>query len=811
MSMILDSIIIDNIRSYGHEEILFPKGISLFEGDIGSGKSTILMSVEFALFGLGSQDAGSLLAKKEDSGSVTLGFSVDGGQYEIRRALIRRNSKVSQDSKGSWIRAGGQKEPLPPADLKRRILQILKFNEPADPRAGSRIFRYAVFTPQEAMKEVLSDPKKRLETIRRAFGIEDYVTAVSNARELQGRLNSRIAVLQERFGDMQELEAQNARSAEKIAELDLEIAGLTRRKSECDGSESRAVSELKALQEKRQKKEKADADRRALEDRISDLKAQMEERRRNLEGLERDAAEKESLLKGLAEIKRPETEYSVLELDGEIRRYQRMSDELIRLGAEKKAASGAIHSLRDSLGDKIHSDVTRLQKRLDELRDQRNSLEKAGGEIDARLEQIRAGQIRRQEQKKGLEDEISRLSQLGNRCPTCEQAVSQEHHRELVCGRQERVASLRQEMESGERDLAETNEESARATSEIKSCDSEMEKVRKTIPELADYAQKSSELERIEGDIARIEGEDRDKKYGEQPADHLSQIRDQLIRYENAQKQIVQILQDGQGIEQKIQENRAFAEASSKTMSDREAALKVMPRSDEFDGLDGEISEKDGQLASLRKEISGLVGQLAAAGERRAGEKAGVAENDSSLAQCKRWKEESVRVEECRDWLQSFFIVAVPKIEIQVLRSVWQSFDDTYRSWYSILIDDPTKESSIDEDFTPIVSQDGYDQKLDHLSGGEKTSVALAYRLTLNSLMRRETESMKSNLLILDEPTDGFSKSQLGKVRELLDELKSEQIILVSHERELETYVDNVFEVSKQGGVSRVLRRNGQS
>jgi len=42
----------------------------------------------------------------------------------------------------------------------------------------------------------------------------------------------------------------------------------------------------------------------------------------------------------------------------------------------------------------------------------------------------------------------------------------------------------------------------------------------------------------------------------------------------------------------------------------------------------------------------------------------------------------------------------------------------------------------------------------------------------------------------------------------LLDELKSEQIILVSHEKELETYVDNIFRISKDNGVSQVLRLN---
>ncbi|HYB03810.1 MAG TPA: SbcC/MukB-like Walker B domain-containing protein, partial [Nitrososphaerales archaeon] len=105
---------------------------------------------------------------------------------------------------------------------------------------------------------------------------------------------------------------------------------------------------------------------------------------------------------------------------------------------------------------------------------------------------------------------------------------------------------------------------------------------------------------------------------------------------------------------------------------------------------------------------------------------------------------------------------------------------------------------------TPVVQQDGIDQDVGYLSGGEKTSIALAYRLALNAVVRRVSTGMKSNLLILDEPTDGFSKEQLSKVREILDELQSPQIILVSHERELESFADQVIRVTKTNGVSAI-------
>ena len=165
---------------------------------------------------------------------------------------------------------------------------------------------------------------------------------------------------------------------------------------------------------------------------------------------------------------------------------------------------------------------------------------------------------------------------------------------------------------------------------------------------------------------------------------------------------------------------------------------------------------------------------------------------------------------DCYTWLKEFFIPTVSEIEKQVLISIQQNFNKTYREWFQVLIDDPSKESRIDEHFTPIVEQDGDEINVYYLSGGEITSIALAYRLTLNMMMRQETESMNSNLLILDEPTDGFSKDQLSKVRVVLRKMDSEQIILVSHATELTngTYVDNVFHISKSEGYSRVTRMN---
>jgi len=64
---------------------------------------------------------------------------------------------------------------------------------------------------------------------------------------------------------------------------------------------------------------------------------------------------------------------------------------------------------------------------------------------------------------------------------------------------------------------------------------------------------------------------------------------------------------------------------------------------------------------------------------------------------------------------------------------------------------------------------------------------------------------MKSNLLILDEPTDGFSREQLHKMRDILNDVNCDQIIMVSHESELENVADHIYRVRKEGNTSTVI------
>ena len=180
--MIIKKIKLNNIRSYTDEEIELPEGSVLLSGDIGSGKSTILLSVDFALFGLrrGDLSGPSLLRNGKKKGFVELYFDIDDKEVVIKRTLARTNTSVVQDS--GFIAINGHKKELTPTELKQTILELLNYPQDILTKSKDLIYRYTVYTPQEEMKQILLvENDVRLDTLRKVFGIDKYKKITENS------------------------------------------------------------------------------------------------------------------------------------------------------------------------------------------------------------------------------------------------------------------------------------------------------------------------------------------------------------------------------------------------------------------------------------------------------------------------------------------------------------------------------------------------------------------------------------------------------------------------------------------------------
>jgi len=175
------------------------------------------------------------------------------------------------------------------------------------------------------------------------------------------------------------------------------------------------------------------------------------------------------------------------------------------------------------------------------------------------------------------------------------------------------------------------------------------------------------------------------------------------------------------------------------------------------------------------------------------------------LEKLEKYKVEKENFENISNWIDKYFIGLMETMEKEFMESLRRQFEELFARWLENLLEDEDINVVIDEDFTPHIRQEGFDADYESLSGGERTSIALAYRLALNRVINNLVDEIKTqDIIILDEPTDGFSRKQLDRVRDVLDMLNMRQIIIVSHEPEIESYVDHVLKVTKRDGVSRV-------
>ncbi len=810
--MILNRITLENIRSFKNATITLDRGVTLFQGDIGTGKSSILMAIEFALFGVGtSLDA--LLKTNTHSGSVTLDFEVDGITHSVKRVLKRTSKSVKQVA--GTITTGDVQEELSASELKPRILSILRFNEPPSARSHSRIYRYAVFTPQEEMKTVLGNPDVRLETLRKAFGIEDYQIASRNAKTVADFIKTKMLQAQMGFRNLDGIVEELSDNAKEIVEAEKKLNEQREEKEMLDDEQKAADMEMETLQ-------KQDSDRKQVESDIRVLANDVRNKNDHLEGViaqikseNAEITKKQKEITGYEQIRMP-TSKGLDQIEAEIADARVNKDKLIGLEAEFESLESQIQDLSESCD--IHATKADLEEQVRRIDENVKKAEAELAQFVDRREENQNIKTKLELDNENIKKNLDELVKIDAQCPVCENAIDERYASDLAQRRRDKIDENNQKLEEVAGVLHNIADAYKRLMLEIGRLEKEKTNVEKQIPILQDINTKREQLkskrevmQRVEElvFVADDENENRDFLASEHSdiENYLRALQDKLVKYQNAQKDIARLQDEITNKETKIKDdtltknNLGFDIRKAK----KEHSEKITEL-ERFYGIAQKIQGVQQKMKLVGDKKIRLEREIGAAGTHLEGLHNTKDRLTRERDTAQQYKDKYTKLGNYHAWMTDFFITTMGVIEKQVMVSIQQNFNEIYQKWFSKMIEDPTKSSRIDEDFTPLVEQDGVELPTDYFSGGEKTSVALAYRLTLNTLMRQETESLKSNLLILDEPTDGFSRAQLDKIGQIFREIDSQQIILVSHEQELESFADNTFRVTKEVGMSYVSK-----
>jgi DNA repair protein SbcC/Rad50 len=306
--MLVRNIVLRNIRSYNDGEetqLELPEGVVLFEGDIGSGKSTLLYALEFALFGLSDMKGAHLLSEGRKEGSVSVAFESGGTEYTIDRRLKTKGNDVVQDE--CYISDGNERTRLSPSDLKERVVSILGFNEPTHPKAESLVYRYAVFTPQEQMKEILlQKPDERLQVIRRVLGAQSYQVAAENSDIVGKKVKELAYGLRKASEDLEEKKEEVEEKSRAVAKLESEIPRLEERETSSSELVKGIEAQWKDLIAQRESLGKNEAKIPLLKQQAADLQDDVDEEERRLRELDAQVEQEIGpLIKGFETRPRP--------------------------------------------------------------------------------------------------------------------------------------------------------------------------------------------------------------------------------------------------------------------------------------------------------------------------------------------------------------------------------------------------------------------------------------------------------------------------------------------------------------------------
>ncbi len=680
--MLLKKIKLKNIRSFSNLELDLPTGSTLLSGNIGSGKSTILLAIDFALFGLrrGELSGSALLKTGTSQASVELSFKLNEKEFTIKRSLMNNKGSIVQDT-GHIIENNIKKE-LTTVELKKLILDLLNYPKELLTKHKGLVYRYTVYTPQEEMKSILfGDTETRLDTLRKVFGIDKYKRIVEN--------------------------------------INIYTTHLRTQKREITGYISDLEEKENLLKEKQEFNKNILEDLKKIEINLKNKQQELKDNKEKLTQIEQKTKELQEFKNNL-NIKNTDLKNKVESFSYKNKEIINLEKEIETLNQETKEKT--ITEIKDK--NTIKEDITKIEQNLNK-------------NISSLTELTT--------KKSSSEEIINSLEKL-DFCPLCKQDVNQEHKQQVKNKENTKI----QEFE----------ENILKLTKEKENLNINLNNIKENLENLT---QKEKENEILTLKLKNLQ--DKNKL--------LTNITKEKI---NLKQQIGSLNLEITDLDNKIDNLKHIEQEFTKIKETYEIILSQ----------ERELSIKHSSINTKTKDIETEISEL------------------QQEIQKKLIKKQKIQeINNLQSFLSIEFTNLLETLERKVLTKIYFEFNELFKNWFNILVGETSLKVRLDGDFSVKVEQNGYELEYINLSGGEKTAAALAYRLALNHVINNLMSKINTkDILILDEPTDGFSSDQLDNMRLVLDELNVKQLIIVSHESKIETFVDNVIRFRKEDGVS---------
>ncbi len=748
-----------NWKTHSEAEFSFSKGVNVLVGNMGSGKSSILQAVSFALFGtfmsLKKKDItqSDIITRnaRERVSQIQLNISDSKNKYTISRRIVENgnNEAVVRDSKNLLV-AGPN-----PTSVNDFVKNMLK--------ADDEIFFRTVYSVQNEIDILLKyTPKERKEKIDELMGLRKFDKARNNCIKLRNSLIKKKEDFEKIISqiDIQKvreelLEAEQAK--EKVESQQLMIADELQKMAAAEKEVDEIHKELKQKAEDIYKKSER---KKILEEELKEIKEQVkgistektsEDVNNEIAEIQKDIQSKEIILQKNEEEKEKLNE-KLLEVEKEIIIYETRKKEV-------KSKIDEISVIREKIFEQNISD---LKSEFDKVIEKKKEIDKQVVSMNIELSNER--------------EHLVELEGAESVCPVCSRELSEKSKEALISEKKKKISSIRQKLS----EIKEKQSKLEQRNSFLENLFKEHREVLDELNKLENYKQEFRELERKlkknsddkENIIVQIQAVNQSTNELKTDVESLRIKKEELAKgihlldLRKKEKELHETLWELDNFLKKNQE--VLEQLIIVENKKNEIVRKIESAKTQSKVHETLLEEKQKRIMVLNRDI---------------------AQHDNYILQIRRIEDNikflqrfSEAIEFSQKSLRDELILAVN----EMMDSIWNQIYP-YEKWQGIrlFVDDNDyilQLKNMNGDWLKVVG---------FASGGERMLASLAVRIAFSRIL-----APGLGLIILDEPTHNLDSKAVETLVEIiktrLGEL-IEQVFIVTHDERLAEASDNLI------------------
>ena len=635
--MLIHSLTLENVKCYPQATIRFSPGTNTIVGHNGSGKTTILEAIGYALFDHLPYNQADFVREGQRSASVTVDFLSDYDEraYQVMRSCGSSNVYRVLDPELAMKICEGK------ADVMQFLRQHLGIEPDTDP---GELFRNAVGVPQGSFtasflatasaRKAVFDPLLKVAEYRRAWerlreplsllsqrkgeqseiisGLKGELSRLPTVQAEANALTTRIsnAEVELRVAQTDLATVESARQAmETKRERLLELQRITQIQQQAVAEQERALA---AAQQRLTESEEAatttDAnragheayraaqqDQHALNERMAQRRRLQEERGDVQTRLTRAETQEDAHGRALADIAEAEKTAADLadaaaeqeRLDLEVRDAQRQVDRLkdtgVRVLREQATVDRAQHRL-----DCLRVEVARAQ----ELEASREPLQTRVETLQQKITVQKTRSTQLHAEMKTIEEQGSQLKGLETDavCPICEQPLSADHRQQLL----DRLRRRWKEMDGKAKAAAETIRQAEAEREQARATLAQQEQTLRSLSRQHVVDTAETELAELHAQLAKAGAAAEALEQAPQRVEQLQQTLKALGEPRRRRDVALQQARGRQRVEEALQQQREQA------VQQRNALAALDERMATFADLDAEAARIASQLEKFQ-------------------------------------------------------------------------------------------------------------------------------------------------------------------------------------------------------------------